>query len=246
MSYILEALRKADAERGRGSVPDLHAQALPLSVSDAQVQRPRSSPALWLVLGAGLAALAAAAWYGLGRDEPVRMAPAVATVVAPPVAVPVVPPAPPVPPVPSVPTVQAPALSLPQGQPAVPSGPPAPQPPAEAKPSTAASVPAKPAPARKAAVSVPKPAAPPPKAEPAAPPARVPALAELPVELRQQVPTLVVGGSVYSPQASVRMVVINGQVFQEGNSLGPELKLEQVRQKTAVFSIRGQRFEVPL
>ena len=57
---------------------------------------------------------------------------------------------------------------------------------------------------------------------------------------------VVVGGSVYSPQASARMVVINGQVFQEGSSLAPELKLEQIRQKTAVFSIQGQRFEVPL
>jgi general secretion pathway protein B len=93
---------------------------------------------------------------------------------------------------------------------------------------------------------MPKPVTPPPSTEPATPPARLPALAELPVELRQQVPALVVGGSVYSPQASARMVVINGQVFQEGNSLAPELKLEQVRQKTAVFSIRGQRFEIPL
>jgi general secretion pathway protein B len=74
----------------------------------------------------------------------------------------------------------------------------------------------------------------------------VPALAELPAEFRQQVPALVVGGSVYSPQASARIVVINGQVFQEGNNLAPELKLEQIRQKTAVFSIQGQRFEVPL
>ena len=29
MSYILDALRKADAERERGAVPDLHAQLLP-------------------------------------------------------------------------------------------------------------------------------------------------------------------------------------------------------------------------
>ena len=69
MSYILEALRKADAERERGSVPDLHAQTLPLSVSDAEVQRPRPSPALWLGLGVGLAAAAATAWYFLARDE---------------------------------------------------------------------------------------------------------------------------------------------------------------------------------
>jgi general secretion pathway protein B len=71
-------------------------------------------------------------------------------------------------------------------------------------------------------------------------------LADLPGDLRQQVPPLVIGGSVYSPQASVRMVIVNGQVFQEGNTLAPELKLEQIRQKTAVFSIRGQPFEVPL
>jgi general secretion pathway protein B len=42
------------------------------------------------------------------------------------------------------------------------------------------------------------------------------------------------------------MVVLNGQVFQEGNELGAELKLEQIRPKSAVLSIRGQRFELPL
>jgi hypothetical protein len=33
---------------------------------------------------------------------------------------------------------------------------------------------------------------------------------------------------------------------QEGNALTPELKLEQIRLKTAVFSMPGTRFEVPL
>jgi hypothetical protein len=42
------------------------------------------------------------------------------------------------------------------------------------------------------------------------------------------------------------MVIVNGQVFQEGAMLGPDLQLEQIRPKSAVFSIRGQRFEVPL
>jgi general secretion pathway protein B len=74
----------------------------------------------------------------------------------------------------------------------------------------------------------------------------VPSLAELPGDLRQQVPALAIGGSVYSPQASARMIVVNGQVFQEGNALTPELTLEQIRPKSAVFTIRGQRFEVPL
>jgi general secretion pathway protein B len=85
-----------------------------------------------------------------------------------------------------------------------------------------------------------------PAAAPApAPAARLPALGELPGELRQQVPPLAIGGSVYSPQASARMVVVNGQVFLEGGNLAPELKLEQVRPRSAVFSIRGQLFEVP-
>jgi general secretion pathway protein B len=123
---------------------------------------------------------------------------------------------------------------------AAPAAEPAPAP-GKARPPAAAGLPAK-----AAAAPKPSPAPPPATAEPPAPPQRLPALAELPVELRQQVPALVVGGSVYSPQASARMVVINGQVFQEGNNLAPELKLEQVRPKTAVFSIRGQRFEVPL
>jgi general secretion pathway protein B len=80
----------------------------------------------------------------------------------------------------------------------------------------------------------------------AAAPARVLTLAELPGDVRQQVPPLSIGGSVYSPQASARMIVVNGQVFQEGNALTPELTLEQIRPKSAVFNIRGQRFEVPL
>ena len=80
----------------------------------------------------------------------------------------------------------------------------------------------------------------------AAPPPRVPPMSELPEELRRQLPPLAIGGSVYSPQAAKRMVIVNGQVFLEGATLAPELLLEQIRPKTAVFSIRGQRFEMPL
>jgi general secretion pathway protein B len=246
MSYILEALRKADAERERerGSVPDLHAQLLPPGVSDVEVVPARSSALFWLGLGVLLAAVAGGVWLALGGDEPAAPPPAstaAAAVTPPPAPAPVArveAPAPPAPPQPLPPQAQS--------EPHV--APPPPKAIAKAKPPAAAS-----APARKAAALAakdvapgPKAAAPAPKAEPPASPVRVPALAELPGDLRQQVPALVIGGSVYSPQASARMVVVNGQVFQEGSSLAPELKLEQIRQKTAVFSIRGQRFEVPL
>ena len=58
-------------------------------------------------------------------------------------------------------------------------------------------------------------------------------------------PTLTIGGSVYSQQPANRMVIINGQVFREGSVVTPGLLLEQIGPKAAVFSLRGQRFEVP-
>lgn len=233
MSYILEALRKAEAERRRGAVPDLHAQVLPAGAAVAGPAPARSSLPLWLGGAALLAAVAAAGWLWLGRQEP--PARVVAESPAPPPKM---------------------AMPAPADVP-----PPQPQAPPSAPAAVAAAPPPKaPAPVRKAqpaakrdapvASKTPKqPTAPPAKPEAAPPPvepARVPALAELPGDLRQQVPALAIGGSVYSPQASARMVVVNGQVFQEGNALTPELKLEQIRPKSAVFSIRGTRFEVPL
>lgn len=233
MSYILEALRKAEAERRRGTVPDLHAQMLPAGAPSGTVTAPaRSSVWGWLAGAALLTMAAGAAWVWLGRSQ----APAVA--VLPPGGAPAMAAAP----------LQAEAASVPAA--------PAPSAPAAAPAPAADKAPARKSPPAKRKVAVkaparPKPPAPAktdnaPQVQAPAAPARVPALAELPGELRQQVPALAIGGSVYSPQPSARMVVVNGQVFQEGNTLTPDLKLEQIRQKSAVFSIRGTRFEVPL
>ena len=96
-----------------------------------------------------------------------------------------------------------------------------------------------PAPTPAAATAAKKPAAP-------QPAERVPLLAELPDDLRRQVPAMVIGGSVYSPQPASRMLIVNGQVYREGSPVAPELQLDQIGTKAAVFSIRGKRFEVPL
>ena len=238
MSYILEALRKAEAERRRGAVPDLHAQVLPSGAAGAGTAPARSALPLWLAGAALLALGAAVAWLLLGRAAP----PA-------PVAAPAPMTAPPAPPVTAPPRAELPPPSPAPSAPAVVAAAPekAPAPARKSPPAVKREAPtatAKMAP--RSAPQAPKiDSAPPPVAEPAVS-ARVPALTELPGDLRQQVPALTIGGSVYSPQASARMVVVNGQVFQEGNTLAPELKLEQIRPKTAVFSIRGTRFEVPL
>jgi general secretion pathway protein B len=92
---ILDALRRADAERERGSVPGLHAQP----VAPLSVDRTSRRPALrwhWIAIGALAVVVVALAWLIAGRDAP---RPASAEP-APPIAAAPVPPARPAQPMP--------------------------------------------------------------------------------------------------------------------------------------------------
>ena len=40
------------------------------------------------------------------------------------------------------------------------------------------------------------------------------------------------------------MLIINGQVFHEGDKLAPELVLEQIKLKAAVLRYKGYRYSV--
>ena len=160
MSYILDALQRADAERGRGNVPGLHARQLPTALEEAATARtglPR--PLVWgglLVLV--LAATVAGLWMWRSPASPsAPVVTATASQTAPattPVAGPPLPAAVPV--MPAVPV--APVVS-----PAAPTAPTA-TPPAALAPSAPASVgapPAAPATVQAAAVArtAPQPAA---------------------------------------------------------------------------------------
>jgi len=70
LSLILDALRKADSERERESVPGLHTQPVP-PLSLEQVAAPaRPKPWLWIALGVGVGLLVSIAWYFAGRETP--------------------------------------------------------------------------------------------------------------------------------------------------------------------------------
>ena len=243
MSYILEALKKADAERERGAVPDLHAQPV-LLAPHAPHEAPRSAkPWLWLGAGAVIVLVAVLAWRWGSSDGPPGAAPAVAAV--PPAATTAA----------SSAAVAAVPAALPAAVPAaMPAAPPA-APAAAALPLVAPDAaprqvaapqrtqPAPPRQPREPAATTAKPTS---KTKPAPTPAtRTPLLSELPEDTRRQVPAMTIGGSVYSPQPPSRMVIINGQVFREGSAVTPDLLLEQIGPKSAVFSLRGQRFEMP-
>lgn len=273
MSYILDALRRADAERGRGAVPGLHTQAAP--TSGASSMPGQAGPInLWFVAAGvvGAAALAAGGtWWALRPQAPavvVAAAPAVPTPAA--VAPPVAAPTPPPPPVPAPEPAPAPAPA--------PMAPPeprsadkrpadkrsaAPQPPPRERerpvasvvvtPPAAARAPAAEQPVRPrspAAAPAPQaPAAPAPRPSPdagVAPPPASPVFAQgdLPEALRTQLPALKVTGATHSNNPAYRMAIVNGQVLHEGDQAAPGLVLEKIEPGRTVWSFKGYRYGV--
>jgi len=86
--------------------------------------------------------------------------------------------------------------------------------------------------------------APPKPAAPPGPPATP--LAQLPPEVRSQLPPMTVGGWIYSDSASSRFVMINGQIVREGEPAATGVVLERIGPKSAVLRWREWRIEVPL
>ncbi len=246
MSYILDALRRAEAQREQGHVPGLHAQPLPTATTDT---KPRRWPIAIAALTAWLALMGAFLLWN--QQRPAMPGASPVTQSAPPSA-------------PAAPTPVPPAsASLPFviGGAAAPAAVPAPVPvPAPAppvvrepvKPPPPAAVAPSPKPTVAAVAAAPTPAAvttaPPATEKPPAPAGpdatRIYTTAELPEDIRRDLPKLAVSGSVYSSNPAQRMLVLNGQVVQEGGSPGADVVLEQIRPKSAVLRFRGYRYSL--
>jgi general secretion pathway protein B len=241
MSYILDALRRADAQRERGAVPGLDSQHV--VDEDLEGERPRSRAGLWLAVGLVLGlAVPGVAWW-LGRSTPAPMPPAPLPVAAAPAPAPIMAPAPA--PVEAPPPAQAeapPPPPPPPPPPAPPPPPPAPAPapvrapaPAPARPATA---PAAPAPAATAPAPAPRPAAAP------APSAAAPRLQDLPDPIRSQLPSLSLGGLIYSSTPADRIAIVNGQPYREGDTVARDLVVEEILPRAAVMRWRDQRYQL--
>lgn len=230
MSYILDALRRAEAdrERERGSVPGLHAQPVP----DGTPAR-STSPRRWLPWAGGglllIAGLGAGVWWAGGMRDAATPAPAPSP--APSTAPAALPSPPPAPVASAIAPAPAPSTALPTAPAASvsPYLPPVPPP---------AAVVAPPAPA-----PAPAPAA---RATPVAEPTRLPLVNELPEATRRELPRLALGGSVYSEDPRSRLVIVNGEVLHEGARLGPDLLIEQIRPRELVLRYKGQAYRQPL
>ncbi|MEW7850914.1 general secretion pathway protein GspB [Massilia aurea] len=228
MSYILEALKKAQAERQLGNAPTIHAPA----PSYAAPRAGQGAQRRYLALGLGVVAIGAAVallWPRFAGEPPVRLA-----AVTPPPAAPVVAPEPVTVPAPATAQVVQPA----------PAPAPAPAPVVETPP-----VRAKPAPAPVVAKAPP---APPREVAPAPAPAPVAAqpsgdeqlrsLQQLPESLQREIPKVAFGGYIYSPTPGESLLLVDKMLRREGEEVAPGLVLERLTPRAAVMNYRGTRY----
>lgn len=221
MSYILDALKKADAERERNGVPGLHSHPQAPAPDDGDSTTDTTRPIVWAAAGVAISVIAFLSWQLWTREA----APVNASTSTMPQA---------------QSTAQAPAAeeaprAAPMDQGAVPNTEPI-------NPIRRAPVATKPIrPVTTAPSAVPDNT---PGHSDQAPLAQIPTFSELPEDVRRELPVLTVGGAMYSETRSSRMVVLNSQIFHEGEQPAAGLVLEEIRLKSAVFKYKGHRYSV--
>ncbi len=229
MSFILDALRRAEAQRERGQVPGLHSQPGATAIPDGPAPRSRASVVGLLgVLCAALTVALVTLWWWRGPAPlPAPVAP-VTTASAPPLA--------------DTPSV-APAASAAgaiASQPASATPPPAP------KPAPVARIDRTPA-APPVATKAPR-AARPEAASAASTPASAPmpllATSELPEPWRSTVTRLGVSGAVHSSDPTQSFVMVGGLLAREGDRVAPDVTIERIGPRATVLRAGPHRVEI--
>jgi general secretion pathway protein B len=267
MSYILDALKRAEAERERGLVPGLHARQV---ASFDDPEPPTSTTWQWLIAAAVVLVLVAAGagfwwWHTPAPDTSASPAKSITKVAAP--EAPVV--------ATAVPAVLTPSSAAPSdehskpGTTSKPRSSPAPVATVQVKvapqvgnPQTApvtavvavptvAAVASATAPLSTAnltpqAVTSPQPTTLGNRINAAASAAGqgVPLLSDLPEAMRRQIPTLVISGAVQSEDPSQRLLLVNNQAFGQGNAVAPGVQLEEIQATSSIFIFQGTRFQL--
>jgi general secretion pathway protein B len=215
MSYILDALKKSEQERGRGSAPNvqtLHSSSLNYRPNKTQ---------LWpyMLLAAVLLNLAALFYFMLEKQD----TDSVAQLLVPEPA--------------QTATAELPASIQPSTRGSLaPKADPVAQ--ADATVYKPISLPASSGSSTQAvAISLPSE-----NASLAEIPGTIPERDELPANLKQHIPVMEFSAHVYSSNPLQRSIVINGRFLEEGDYLASDLFLSEITPKGAIFDFQGQLF----
>jgi general secretion pathway protein B len=215
MSYILEALKKAEAERRQEKVPGIHTQPLPAPSAAHRESSWQRTPVWIAAICVAAAALLAAMWFKPWQSQPVPVqvaqAPIPAAATAPPVQTALPAPAP------------APTTVRSQNE----------------NPRVADALPQPPQHREQKAHEKEKPAA---VSAPAAVEARVPSLRELPEQIQREIPEFKVGGYIYADKPADRSVLINNRLLHEGDEAAPGVTLERMQKNGMILRYKEFRF----
>ena len=215
MSFILDALKKADAERNLGYLPGIHTQQAVEAVLPAGRSGWRGRHAFIVMLcGAAVVVIATGGWYlGVGRHAAVAETgtPMVAQT-----ATPVMMPAQPVAASVSTPAAETPA---PRARVVPRKAPPIAIPTKDAAPAAVKNL-------------------------PVAERSNVGTLVDLPSAIQQEIPPLAISGSMYSTNPADRMLLVDKRMLHEGDEIAPGLVLDQVLPKGAILRYKGHAFRV--
>jgi general secretion pathway protein B len=214
VSLILDALRKADSERARESVPGLYTQPVPpLSLEEMARPGGRSKPWMWIAIVVGVVLLVSLAWFIARREAPQPLAERPLATTDP------------------VPAARAAAPTLPPNavvpEPVREVAAPAPWPSQDRKAAQKQSAKAEEAPAAQVPTLTP-----------------IYSREQLPDNVRSALPPLAVGGSIYSSTPANRSLILDGRLYRESDQLSTDLQLEEIGLKTAVLRFRDYRFEI--
>jgi general secretion pathway protein B len=236
MSYILDALKKADAERRKEQVPGIHTQPL-ATASRAAEPSPRHRTVMWAAIATAAAAAGAAAMYW-PRPEAPSAPPAVRT--PPPIAQSPMPMA--QAPVQTTPAGPQAAAQSPRPQGATQARPLGSPPPFQQRQSLEQNAPKE---ARKERAAAPAPEARSEARPDVRPEVRVPTLRELPDAIQRELPEMKIGGYILGDNPADRSVLINNRLVHEGEEASPGVVLERMQKNGMILRFREFRFIKP-
>jgi general secretion pathway protein B len=263
MSYILDALKKADSERQHGKTPDIYSHQPTSDVLEKEAST-LSNPIIWVLAALILLLTGFLLFINLYRTSPAPALPATQVATSP-----ITPAVPVAPAVQSTATTVEPAVAQPAAVAPVATTPaPVPAPsapiaaaenpaqatspaaePVKLQPSSKLSIPASKE-KRHASASASASASSTAKKNSVTKEADLSVetvsttFRDLPLNIQNEIPTVTVGGYIYSAKREECQLLINKLLLHEGEQVAPGLMLERMMPHSAILNYKGYRYRI--